>query len=331
MERQMIVDDIFEVKYGVNQELNALKIDPLGINFVSRSAKNNGVTARVKIINEIEPIPAGTISVAAGGSVMESFLQPEPYYSGRDLFYLTPKQPLSEELLLFYCLCLRRNNWKFSYGRQANASLKKLEIPPLDYANKFVGEFSIKGYLYKSLGTLTFSHNQRSSSPKGKLVKLCALFDIYNGIASSEVKRHLYKIDRNYIPYIRPSYKQETSIDTYVSKNEVASKYIFPPETLYVSTDGQGSHTYSYVSTFEFVPNSNVSVLIPKKNMSLSEKLFYSYCITKNRWLFSYGRKPKGSKLKKILIPDEAPEFISDETIDNIIDQLSSKYGVCRS
>jgi hypothetical protein len=87
----MIVNDIFEVKYGVNLELNSLELDPNGINFVSRTSKNNGVSAKVKRISGIEPIPAGTISVAAGGSVMESFLQPNPYYSGRDLYYLLPE------------------------------------------------------------------------------------------------------------------------------------------------------------------------------------------------------------------------------------------------
>ena len=72
------------------------------------------------------------------------------------------------------------------------------------------------------------------------------------------------RLTNSCVPYVRPSYKQTTSFKLYVSKREVDAKYIFPPETLYVSTNGQGSHTYSYVSTFEFVPNSDVAVLIPK-------------------------------------------------------------------
>ncbi|HMS00330.1 MAG TPA: restriction endonuclease subunit S [Anaerolineales bacterium] len=321
----MIVDDIFDVKYGVNLELNALKIDPSGVNFVSRTAKTNGVSTRVKKLPDVEPIPAGTISVAGGGSVMQSFLQPEPYYSGRDLFYLTPKEPMSEEILLFYCLCLRSNSWKFSYGRQANASLKTLEIPSVNYAQKFIKSFSIEKYQENLLGDFSFSKRKRTSTPNGGLVELDTLFDVYNGIASPEVTRYKSKIDDSCVPYVRPSYRQETSFDAYVSKKDVDSRYIFPPETLYVSTNGQGSHSYSYVSTFEFVPNSDVSVLIPKQEMTLSEKLFYAGCITNNRWLFSYGRKPKGEKLKKILIPDGAPKFISDDVINKVINELSSE------
>ncbi|CDG33929.1 FIG00848405: hypothetical protein [Parasaccharibacter apium] len=52
------------------------------------------------------------------------------------------------------------------------------------------------------------------------------------------------------------------------------------------------------------VANSDVAVLIPKQtNMPLEVKLYYAKCITANRYLFSYGRKPKGDKLKKIKIP----------------------------
>ena len=84
----------------------------------------------------------------------------------------------------------------------------------------------------------------------------------------------------------------------------IDNKYIFPAETLYVSTNGQGSHTYAYVSTFNFVPNSDVSVLLPKRAMSLQEKLYYAHCITNNRYKFSYGRKPKGNRLKSIMLPE---------------------------
>ena len=56
------VSDLFDVKYGVNLELNKLSQDRNGVNFVSRTAKNNGVSAKVKSINTVTPINAGTIS-----------------------------------------------------------------------------------------------------------------------------------------------------------------------------------------------------------------------------------------------------------------------------
>ena len=143
-----------------------------------------------------------------------------------------------------------------------------------------------------------------------KTVKLSELFNIYNGYASSNV--NLIDKSDDTIYYIRPSNTYEGTIAGYVNKNAIPEKYIFSKNTIYVSTDGEGSHSYTYVSSFDFVPNSNVAVLIPKDEMTLREKQYYALCITKNRYKFSYGRKPKGNRLANILLPDrsEIPDWV---------------------
>jgi hypothetical protein len=123
------LDELFEVKYGVNLELNALTLDPNGLNFVSRTARNNGVSARVMQLKTVVPIEAGVLTVAGGGSVLETFVQPEPFYSGRDLYYLKPLEPLTLEQKLYCCLCIRANKYRYNYGRQANRTLKDLRVP----------------------------------------------------------------------------------------------------------------------------------------------------------------------------------------------------------
>ncbi len=105
------VSDIFDVAYGVNLELVRLTKCSDGINFVSRTARNNGVTAKVALVNGIAPISGGALSVAGGGSVLETFVQLEPFYSGRDLFVLRPKDDMGTEELMFYAACLRANQW----------------------------------------------------------------------------------------------------------------------------------------------------------------------------------------------------------------------------
>ena len=313
------VSELFEVKYGVNLELNALIKDNGGINFVSRTSKNNGVSAKVKPLPDIEPLPAGTITVAGGGSVMETFLQLAPYYSGRDLYYLTPKVHMSNEAKLYYCMCLRNNKYKFSYGRQANTTLTDLQIPALDCIPDYVCDFSIKEYGKAFLKQIDFPETNMRYYMSEEVVPLSRLFNIKNGISSSSVLKKDFKESKNWIPYIRPSYRQETSISGYVNKQLIPEDKVFPQGTLYVSTNGQGSHTFSYVSVFEFVPNSDVSVLIPKRPMSIQEKLYYSHCITRNRYKFSYGRKPKGNRLEAILLPEFPPDYVYTYNIDNVI------------
>ena len=79
--------ELFTVTYGVNLELYKLTLsDGLdSINYVSRTKKNNGVSARVEKIANLTPNPANTLSIALTGSVLEVFLQEEEYYSGRDI------------------------------------------------------------------------------------------------------------------------------------------------------------------------------------------------------------------------------------------------------
>ena len=317
-----VLSELFDIKYGVNLELNALEKSHTGINFVARTAKNNGVSARVKRLVYVEPVPAGTISVACGGSVLESFLQSEPYYSGRDLFYLTARTDMSDELKLFYCHCLRMNKFKYSYGRQANITLPSLQVPCLEEAERFVNGLSVqetKRQMFQKLNLDELKEKAPHKEERTEMIPLSSLFDLKNGVASSEVKRISYKKNDNWIPYIRPSYRQSTSIDAYVNRNMFMDDEIYPKDTLYVSTNGQGSHTFSYISVGDFVPNSDVTVLLPKREMTLKEKLFYAMCITHNRFKFSYGRKPKGQKLAEILIPSAITQEFDNIDIDNII------------
>ncbi|WP_314042301.1 restriction endonuclease subunit S [Kingella denitrificans] len=304
------VKDLFEVVYGVNLDLNKLEeVEPTAknaIRYVGRSDKNNGITAFVLKSEEYSPNPAMTISVAGGGSVMSSFLQEEEYYSGRDLFFLKPRTEMTKAELLFYCTVLRMNKFKFSYGRQANKTLENLEIPKYDDFSDFNSSAEVANL--ENVGDVNLLVQKvltkKNSIPlNGNLKRLDELFTIINGLSSDNVVVQPTKDVDGLIPYIRPSKWQSTSYAGFVTRDSITKSKLFPKDTLYVSTDGAGSHTYSYVSVEEFVPNSNVSVLIPKSEMNLETKLIYAAFITANRFKFSYGRKPKGNRLAELLLP----------------------------
>jgi hypothetical protein len=127
------VKDLFDVVYGVNLELvNLTQCNITDINsipFVSRTENNNGVSAFVEQEIDIEPNPSHTLSVAGGGSVLSTFYQPLPYYSGRDIYILMPKQKMKIVEMLFYANCIKINKYKYNYGRQANKTLKDILLP----------------------------------------------------------------------------------------------------------------------------------------------------------------------------------------------------------
>lgn len=128
--KEFKVSDLFNVKYGINMELNTCiettSDDPEGIAFVARTAENNGVSAYVKRIEGKEPQPAETITVAGGGSVLSTFVQKRPFYSGRDLYLLIAKEDINLNVKIFISTVLFANQYRYSYGRQANKTLPDL-------------------------------------------------------------------------------------------------------------------------------------------------------------------------------------------------------------
>src|SRR5687767_11437266 len=127
------ISDLFRLEYGHSLELNRLDQSdaPDSINFVSRAARNNGVTARVKPIPNLPPSPAGTLTVALNGQggAGVAFLQPFPYYSGFHVMVLTPRKQMSEQERLWWATCITANRFRFGFGRQANRTLKDLKLP----------------------------------------------------------------------------------------------------------------------------------------------------------------------------------------------------------
>lgn len=126
------VQELFDVVYGVNLELvNCVetdKNDPDAVAFVSRTESNNGISAYVKPVQGVEPQPKDTITVAGGGSVLATFLQTQPFYSGRDLYLLYPKCCISNKAKLFLVTIIKANKYRYNYGRQANVTLSSLKL-----------------------------------------------------------------------------------------------------------------------------------------------------------------------------------------------------------
>lgn len=272
---------------------------------------------------ESDVFPKETLYVSTNGqgSHTYSYVSACDFVPNSDVTVLIPKIEMSLEEKLFYAMCITGNRFKFSYGRKPKGQkLAELMLPcklSVDFVS--VDFHKVKSKMLQNLDLNALKIKERRKEDRAVIIPLSSLFDLKNGVASSGVKRIPYKKNGNWIPYIRPSYRQSTSIDAYVNKNMFAEDDIYPKGTLYVSTNGQGSHTFSYVSVSEFIPNSDVTVLIPKREMTIKEKLFYAMCITHNRFKFSYGRKPKGQKLAEILIPSSITEEFDNINIDNII------------
>jgi len=284
------VSEIFDVKYGVNLELNRLTIAPNGINFVSRTSKNNGVSAKVELINGVTPIPPGTISVAGGGSVMESFLQPKPYYSGRDLYYLSPLQQLSEQQLLYYCLCLRSNKYRFNYGRQANRTLRELLIPSPEEIPEWVN--STNCHQFDNAFTPIIDVQLEINLQKWEWFEIQSLFEIKKG--KRLIKAHMKEGNTPFIG----------SIDSNNGLRQMINhKPIHQGNT--ISINYNGSVAEAFYQPVSFYASDDVNILYPKFELNKYIALFIITIIRKEKYRFNYGRKwhMERMRISKIKLP----------------------------
>ncbi|MFH2023754.1 MAG: restriction endonuclease subunit S [Candidatus Micrarchaeota archaeon] len=277
------VKDYFDLKYGVNLEFSNMEEDAKGISFVARTEKNNGVVGRVKFIEGINPNPANTISVSCGGSVMASFLQEEPYYSGRDLYYLIPKMKLNKRELLYYCACLKQNAWKYSYGRQANKSLKDLEIPSKEDIPSWAYSLKINELKENPINSKKLELNLKS----WKNFKIVDLFDIRKGERLVQEERI-----NGSVPLITATSENNGVVDYISYDNFKENKKIFQDKLTIDMFFNVFYHDYKYFS------DDNVHTLIPKANsMNKYIYLFIATILKKIQYKYDFGRQVRLQRL----------------------------------
>ena len=125
----MKLSKLFKVEYPPTLVFAAQTEDPTGVNFVSSKGTNNGIVGRVKLNSDNILYLKGSITVPLKGSVLTAFVQPEDFYIAHQTAVLSPINPMSLLEKLFYCLSIRNNAFRYNYGRQADRTLRDLELP----------------------------------------------------------------------------------------------------------------------------------------------------------------------------------------------------------
>lgn len=288
--------DLFTPKYGVNLELVncTLSNKPDAVNFVARTSENNGVVARVEIIDGIEPQKAGSITCASGGSVLSTFLQPRDFYSGRDLYLLVPNEEISMEAKLFCCSVITQNKYRYNYGRQANKTLKDLilKLPAKDGNPDWeVMERYIKSLHYKPITTASAAKaNIPFNFPVWNEYELGQLFEIEKG--KRLTKADMIEGDDNYLGAINNNngVRQKISAERLWAANCITVNY-------------NGSVGEAFYQSVPFWASDDVNVLYPNGwELNKYIGLFIATIIKAERPKYNYGRKWTKNIMKKSVV-----------------------------
>lgn len=309
------VEDLFDVFYGNNQEFINMIPDDKGVPFVSRQSTNNGVEARVRLKEGVDLNPANTISVAAGGSVMESFLQKEPYYSGRDVFYLIPKKEMRENVMFYYCAALRANKYRYNYGRQANSTLRSILIPDLHEIPNWVNAVDIKKVKIEDLRVLKTKDNLTPLKPSiWKSFLLSDLFFIQG--SATTLFRDLNEVDSpsSGYPYV----------STQATNNGVKGFVDVFTEGAEILTVDSAVFGYCSYQERPFSASDHVEKLVPKFAINKYIAMFLVTVINQEQYRYNYGRKCSQTRMRKVTIKlpctrDNKPDW---EYMENYIKSL---------
>lgn len=276
------VSELFDVRYGHSLELNRLLRtgSENGVAFVSRKMGDNGISAFVEPIPDVEPAPAGDISCALGGNgVLTTHLQEQPFYVGRDVAILRPKVVLSKAQILFYCLCIKSNRFRYSYGRQANKTLRSLLIPALSDVPAWVSNIDVAMF---DGSDAPASHDEvlALSGQTWGLFPISQLFELKKGKRLTKAQLRTRPGPFPFIGAIDSNNGVAASVDT----------VIHDAGTITVNYNGAGVAD-SFYQPVPFWASDDVNVLYPKFKMSPAVALFITTVISKEKYRFSYGRK----------------------------------------
>ncbi|BBT82277.1 hypothetical protein WP8S18E11_39430 [Aeromonas veronii] len=276
------ISDLFTLDYGHNLELNRLEQSDasFAVNFVGRAARNNGITARVKPIQGLLPCPAGAITVALNGQggAGVAFLQPFPFYSGFHIMVLTPKKQMTEQEKLWWVMCITANRFRFGFGRQANRTLKDLNLPEPQDIPTWVEAADPNAYHDVRLSVNT-APVERLDVSNWRPFTLSDLFDIRKGQRLTKANMR-----PGSVPYVGAS-DAGNGVTALIGQEPIHGGNS-------ISVSYNGSVAEAFYQPIPYWATDDVNVLYPKEfKLTPAIALFICTIIRMEKYRFNYGRK----------------------------------------
>ena len=128
-----------------------------------------------------------------------------------------------------------------------------------------------------------------------RTVKLSELFDISRGVRLTKAEQ-----EPGDIPLVTAG-EDNYGINGYISNGK---------SDIFENVITVDMFCHAIYRDYKFYCDDNIIVLIPKKEMTLNEKLYYALCISQNKYKFGYGRQLRLSRLDEIQVPADIPDWV---------------------
>ncbi len=314
---EFLLFKIFDIDFGNKFDFNKMaESRRMDVAFVSRTASNNGVCGWVEPIDGVVPYPAGSITVALGGSIGSTFVQPKQFYTGQNVAVLKDKKngkTLTREEKLFVAMLIRKEcESRFvAFGRELNKHIKTDFTIRLPAVNKEKIDWDKLKQLSKGIiAKLSFyTSNEVSPLPSiecWKKFKIKTLFKTNESGKLPRGKVHSKEdLPDGFDYYYIGAKKRDNGImyrcgydDNLISKGNC----------IVFICNGQGSVGYTnYVDT-DFMASGDLA-LGYNDSLNKYNALFLVTVLDKERFKYSFGRKwGKYLSETEILLPAKGDE-----------------------
>lgn len=299
------VSSLFHINKGHQLALNRVQLasDPRdALAYVARSHRNSGITAWVQPIPNLPPAQAGDISVClrSRNHSMAAFVQPRPFYTTFHVAVLTPKEPMSIQEKLWWCLCIRANRFRFHFGRQANRTLGSLVLPDT------VPEWARTLTLPNHVGNDATAAPAILNTTEWEVFGLADLFSMHAGQYAARRDLALGET-----PFVTAS-NWHNGITAYIADGPNW-------DGGQITVANNGSVGAAFYQPRPFSASRDVTVLNPQTPISSAAALFICAVIRKESEMFNYARKWNLTRMREATIRLPAlngtPDFQAMETL----------------
>ena len=203
--------------------------------------------------------------------------------------------------MLFYCMCIRANKYKYNYGRQANRTLKILIVPDTKDIPSYI-------YNYK----LEFPNNNPILKDNNFIINI----NFWNNFIYSDIFR---KPTRGKLASIKDFNIGKIPVVTSTEDNNGINDYLDIPDFLLeeentITIANNGSVGATFIKKKDAATSDVTIIKLKDKNVKLNKyiALFLVTVISKEKYRFNYGRKWGITRMEKTIIKLPA-KFINDK------------------
>lgn len=334
---------IFDVSYGNKLDMCQMTLNNNGIPFVTRTATNNGVGGIVEPLEGIDPYPAGSLSIALGGSIGSTFLQTKDFYTSQNVAVLQPREKLSNDILLFLATLIEKEcSLRFvAFGRELNKHIKKdftIKLPLIENdkpnwteIERFIHDAVLINLPQKTQKIWKKQFDTNPFQPRDlklntvdwKWFRFDKIFDIKHGFYNKKPEDN----PNGPIPFIGATdsnngVTSHSDLETITNTSKTGDSNNAPIEDKIfencIAVTNNGSVGYAYYQAKPFTCTHDVNPLYLKDHeLTPYIALFLCTIIEKERFRWAYGRKWRptrmpSSRIKLPAVMQENGEYTPD-------------------